>query len=55
MPQTPGTDGTIFYNIDLMNEQLRVSQWGGAILAGLIAHEFGHIYQNFTDAMPAAP
>ena len=52
MPQTPGTDGTIFYNIDLMNEQLRVSQWGGAILAGLIAHEFGHIYQNFTDAMP---
>lgn len=52
MPQTPRTDGTILYNIEMLNEQLQVSKWGGAILAGVIAHEFGHIYQNFTNAMP---
>ena len=52
MPQTPRTDGTILYNIEMLKEQLQVSKWGGAILAGVIAHEFGHIYQNFTNAMP---
>src|SRR5262245_2448852 len=52
MPHTPGTDGTILYNIEMLKEQLRISKWGGAILAGVIAHEFGHIFQNFTNAMP---
>jgi hypothetical protein len=51
MPQTPGTDGTILYNIQMLNEQLQNSRWGGAVVAGVIAHEFGHIYQNFTSSM----
>jgi hypothetical protein len=45
----PQTDGTILYNIDMLREQLSVSQWGGSILAGVIAHEFAHIYQYHND------
>ena len=51
MPQTRGTDGTIFYNLEMLKEQLLVPKWGGAILSGVIAHEFGHIYQNFGKAL----
>jgi predicted metalloprotease len=51
MPETPNTDGTILYSIEMLREQLQVSRWGGAILAGVIAHEFGHIYQNSSNAM----
>lgn len=51
MPHLPGTDGTILYNIEMMREQLGGSKWGGAILAGVIAHEFAHIYQNFTNSI----
>jgi hypothetical protein len=46
------TDGTIYYSIEMMKEQLLQTKWGGAIIAGVIAHEFGHIYQNFSNAMP---
>lgn len=45
----PQTDGTILYNIDMLREQLSVSRWGGSILAGVIAHEFAHIYQYHND------
>jgi hypothetical protein len=51
MPHTPGTDGTILYNIDMLKVQLQVPKWGGAILAGVIAHEFAHIYQNFSKSI----
>jgi hypothetical protein len=45
----PQTDGTILYNIDMLREQLSLSRWGGSILAGVIAHEFAHIYQYHND------
>ncbi len=48
LPQYPQTDGTILYNIDMLKEQLAISKWGGSILAGVIAHEFGHIYQFYS-------
>jgi hypothetical protein len=50
-PETPNTQGTILYNIEMLAEQLQRSKWGGAILAGVIAHEFGHIYQYFSGYM----
>jgi len=45
LPDYPGTDGTICYHLQWLRDQLKSSQWGGLILAGVIAHEFGHIYQ----------
>jgi predicted metallopeptidase len=50
-PEIPATQGTILYNIEMLQEQLKASTWGGAILAGVIAHEFGHIYQSFSGQM----
>lgn len=47
--QLAGTQGTILYNLAFLQNQLKSSQWGGAIVAGIIAHEFGHIYQFFSD------
>ncbi len=44
----PGTQGTIFYNLGFLKSQLKSSQWGGAIIAGIIAHEFTHIYQFYS-------
>lgn len=48
LAEYPQTDGTILYNIEMLQEQLSISHWGGSILAGVIAHEFGHIYQYHT-------
>jgi hypothetical protein len=50
-PGIPNTEGTILYNIEMLQEQLQGSKWGGAVLAGVIAHEFGHIHQNFSGYM----
>jgi hypothetical protein len=51
LPETPGTDGTVLYNLEWMREQLLEGKWGGAIVAGVIAHEFGHILQYNTNRM----
>jgi hypothetical protein len=45
----PGTRGTIMYQLGLLKGQLAGSKWGGAVVSGIIAHEFGHIYQFYTD------
>jgi hypothetical protein len=48
----PGTQGTILYHVGFMQGQLKSSQWGGAVVAGIIAHEFSHIFQFYTDYGP---
>jgi hypothetical protein len=47
--QLAGTQGTILYNLGFLQKQLKSSEWGGAVVAGVIAHEFSHIYQFFSD------
>ncbi len=47
----PGTKGTILYNLPFLKSHLQSMAWGGAVVSGIIAHEFGHIYQFFTDYM----
>lgn len=47
----PGTNGTILYNLPFLKSQLLSTKWGGAVVSGVIAHEFGHIYQFFSDYM----
>jgi hypothetical protein len=42
------TQGTILYNLGFLQNQLKSSQWGGTVVAGVLAHEFGHIYQFFS-------
>lgn len=44
-PHTPQTDGTVLYQLDLLNEHLNSAHWGGSIVSGVIAHEFAHIIQ----------
>lgn len=46
-----GTRGTILYNLPFLKSQLLSTTWGGAIVSGVIAHEFGHIYQFFSEYM----
>jgi len=43
------TQGTILYNLGFLQGQLKSGQWGGTVVAGVLAHEFGHIYQFFSD------
>jgi predicted metalloprotease len=50
-PEYQETNGTILYNLELLTEQLGVSHWGGTIVAGVVAHEFGHIHQYFSGYM----
>ena len=45
---TPDTDGTVLYQLDLLTQHLRSAHYGGSIVAGVIAHEFAHIMQ-FSD------
>jgi hypothetical protein len=42
------TKGTILYNVGFLQSQLKSGQWGGTVVAGVLAHEFGHIYQFFS-------
>ncbi|MEI4194485.1 hypothetical protein [Roseovarius sp. E0-M6] len=44
-PSTPGTDGTILYQLDLLEAHLTSARFGGSIVSGVIAHEFSHILQ----------
>ncbi len=44
-PEYPASDGSIVYGIELMKEQLARGYWGGAVVAGVLAHEYGHIFQ----------
>ena len=43
--QAPQTDGTILYHKRMLQANLGLVHWGGAIVAGVIAHEFAHIFQ----------
>lgn len=47
--QLPDTQGTILYNLPFLQSQLKGSQWGGAVVAGIIAHEFSHIFQFYSE------
>ena len=42
----PGTQGTIIFGLNLIDSELN-SEYGGAAVAGIAAHEGGHIYQFF--------
>ena len=39
-----GTEGTVFLGVNLVQSEL-AKQWGGVAVAGICAHECGHIYQ----------
>ena len=41
----PHTKGTVIFGQQLLTEELASRDWGGLAIAGIIAHEFGHIYQ----------
>lgn len=45
-----GTRGTIFFGLTLIREELR-QNFGGAAVAGIAAHEGGHIFQFFSEAI----
>ena len=42
-----GTRGTVFFGLSLVKEELKY-KFGGAALAGIAAHEGGHIFQFFS-------
>jgi hypothetical protein len=44
----PGTEGTIFYDLAFLQHHLSTAQWGGTVVAGIIAHEFAHLHQYST-------
>jgi hypothetical protein len=45
----PGTRGTVLFGRTLLLDELSGHEWGGVAVAGILAHEFGHILQFFTD------
>ena len=40
-----GTRGTVIFGKGLLFNELKAHKWGGLAIAGIIAHEFAHIYQ----------
>lgn len=40
-----GTRGTVIFGKNLLFHELKAHKWGGLAVAGIIAHEFAHIYQ----------
>ncbi|MEI6706826.1 MAG: hypothetical protein WCK96_06780 [Methylococcales bacterium] len=46
-PETwiPNTKGTVVFGKQLLSDELLLNEWGGLAVAGIIAHEFGHIFQ----------
>jgi hypothetical protein len=40
-----GTRGTVIFGKGLLSSELNSHKWGGLAVAGIIAHEFAHIYQ----------
>ncbi|WFU40795.1 hypothetical protein QA640_42720 [Bradyrhizobium sp. CB82] len=43
----PDTQGTVYIGLNLINREFSNSDWGGVAVAGICAHECGHIYQFF--------
>jgi hypothetical protein len=41
------TQGTVYIGLNLINGEFSNSDWGGVAVAGICAHECGHIYQFF--------
>lgn len=41
----PNTRGTVVFGKGLLSRELNSHTWGGLAVAGIMAHEFGHIYQ----------
>lgn len=41
----PNTNGTVIFGKNLLLEELNAHEWGGLAIAGIMAHEFAHIYQ----------
>ena len=41
----PQTQGTVIFGKNLLIEELNAHEWGGLAIAGIMAHEFAHIYQ----------
>lgn len=41
----PNTQGTVVFGKQLLTEELSSNEWGGLAIAGIMAHEFAHIYQ----------
>lgn len=45
----PGTKGTVVFGKRLLSNELARHSWGGLAVAGVMAHEFAHIYQYQTE------
>ncbi|MDP3838452.1 MAG: hypothetical protein Q8Q54_05975 [Methylococcales bacterium] len=45
----PNTKGTVAFGIELLSDELFSNEWGGLAVAGIMAHEFGHIFQYQSD------
>lgn len=43
--EAPQAEGTILYHLETLKDNIALTHWGGAVVAGVIAHEFSHIYQ----------
>ncbi len=41
----PHTKGTVIFGKQLLSDELASNEWGGLAVAGIMAHEFGHIFQ----------
>jgi hypothetical protein len=41
----PHTRGTVIFGKQLLSDELDSNEWGGLAVAGIMAHEFGHIFQ----------
>ena len=45
----PNTRGTVIFGKQLLSDELASHEWGGLAVAGIMAHEFGHIFQYQSD------
>jgi hypothetical protein len=45
----PNTRGTVVFGKRLLSNELAQHSWGGLAIAGIMAHEFAHIYQMQTE------
>jgi hypothetical protein len=41
----PNTQGTVFLGLNLMNSEFASADYGGVAVAGICAHECGHVFQ----------
>jgi len=51
MPDTivNGTRGTVLLGLNLIRQEMAEAEYGGVSVAGISAHECGHIFQYFSD------